>query len=56
MNFTPLHVHLGWWSAWREDVRQIKHDPTEKAYQYAAQIAQMEYVCYAAQYFAEVRP
>jgi len=55
MNGTPLHVHLGWWSAWRDHVRNMKKDPTNQGYQYAAQLAQMEYLCYSAQYFGELR-
>jgi hypothetical protein len=51
MNYSPLHLHIGWWHAWKKHVANAKAEPTNEGHQRAALIAQAYYVMYSAFYF-----
>lgn len=52
---TPLHIHLGWFNAWRDMVRRAKANGNAEGYCRAAALAQSQYVMYSALYFAWVK-
>lgn len=52
-----INLHLLWWNAWRSHIKNARRYPQEAhGYCRSAMIAQCEYLCYSALYWAGVMP